>query len=167
MVWSSLPPKITITGIFLWNGLSKIKFFTKIWHLFWRRPLRPHEVKKVSNGGLGINSHYSGSHWGSAFGRFVKKSGQARSLLYHNSWWLTLYLQHIHTYLWKILEIFNYVYRTKLQVSFYLDVIYKVEFHLKVQKVEIKCSIFQIKRVTFMYWAEIPTTHSFKSLYNH
>jgi hypothetical protein len=24
--------------------------------------LRPREVKKVSNGGSGINSHYSGSH---------------------------------------------------------------------------------------------------------
>ena len=68
-----------------WNGSSKIQFFTKIWHSFWWRSLRPREVKKVSNGGSGINSHYSGSHWASVFGRFVKTSGQARSLLYHNS----------------------------------------------------------------------------------
>ena len=45
--------KITIAGNFLWNGTSEIQFFTKIWHLFWRRPLRPHEFKKVSNGGSG------------------------------------------------------------------------------------------------------------------
>ena len=68
------------------------KFFDKImkthvefYYLFCRRQLRPHEVKKVSNGGSGINSHYSGTHWASAFGRFVKTSGRARSLLYHNS----------------------------------------------------------------------------------
>ena len=83
--------KITNTGNFLWNGSSKIQFFTNIWHPFWQRPLRPCEVKKVSNGGSGINSHYWKSHWASVFGRFVKTSGQARSLLYHNSWWLTLY----------------------------------------------------------------------------
>ena len=67
---------------------------------------------------------------------------------------LGTYLQYIHKYLWKSLEIFNYVYWTKLQVSPYLDVIgssiYKVEFHLNVQKVEIKCSIFKIKRVTWL-----------------
>ena len=33
----------------------------------------------------GINFHYSGSHWASVFGRFVKTSGQARSLLCINS----------------------------------------------------------------------------------
>ena len=54
--------KITITVNFLWNGSSKIQFFTKTWRLFCRRPLRLLEVKKVSNGGSGINSHYSGSH---------------------------------------------------------------------------------------------------------
>ena len=68
--------------------------------------------------------------------------------------WPSTYLQYIHKYLWKSLEIFNYVYWTKLQVSPYLDVIgssiYKVEFHLNVQKVEIKCSIFKIKRVTWL-----------------
>ena len=41
--------------------------------------------KKVSNGGSGINFHYSGSHWASLFGRFVKISVQPRSLLYINS----------------------------------------------------------------------------------
>ena len=45
------------------------------------------------------------------------------------------------------------VYWTKLQVNSYLNVIdssiYKVEFHLNVQKVEIKCLILQeIKSVT-------------------
>ena len=43
------------------------------------------EVKKISNGGSGINLHYSGSHWASVFGRFAKTFGQARSLLYVNS----------------------------------------------------------------------------------
>ena len=76
--------KITIAGNFLWNGSSKIQFFTNIWHSFWRRPLRPHEVKKISIGGSGINFHYSGSHWASVFGRFVKTSGQARFLLFLN-----------------------------------------------------------------------------------
>ena len=88
--------KITITGNVLWNESQKIQFFTNIWHPFWQRPLRPHEVKKVSNGGSGINSHYSGSHWASVFGRFVKTSGQA-SLYFisipngwpcrTNNWW--------------------------------------------------------------------------------
>ena len=77
--------KIINTGNFLWNGSSKIQFFTNIWHPFWQRPLRPREVKKVSNSGSGINFHYSGTHWASVFGRFVKASGQARSLLCVNS----------------------------------------------------------------------------------
>ena len=77
--------KITNTGHFLWNGSSKIQFFTNIWHPFWWRPLRPCEVKKVSNSGSGINVHYSGTHWASVFGRFVKTSGRARYLLYLNS----------------------------------------------------------------------------------
>ena len=50
-----------------------------------QRTLRLREVKKVSNGGSGINFHYSERHWASVFGRFVKPSGQARSLLYVNS----------------------------------------------------------------------------------
>ena len=66
-------------------------------HLFCRRPLRSHEVKKVSIGGSGINFHYSGSHWASVFGRFIKTSVQARSLLYLNSKWLTLYLLYFKT----------------------------------------------------------------------
>ena len=41
--------------------------------------------QKVSNDGSSINFHYSGSHWASVFGRFVKTSGQARSLLCVNS----------------------------------------------------------------------------------
>ena len=73
--------KLTNTGNFLWNGSPKIQFFTNIWHSVWRRLLRPCEVKKVSNDGSGINFHYSGSHWSSVFGRFLKTSGQARSLL--------------------------------------------------------------------------------------
>ena len=48
--------------------------------------------KKGSNGGSGLNFHYLGSHWASVFGRFVKTSGQVRSLLCINCWWLTLYL---------------------------------------------------------------------------
>ena len=70
-----------------WSWLEwiiKNPIFTKIWHLFWRRPLRPQEVKKVSNGGSGITSYYSESQWASVFGRFNKTSGQARSLLYEN-----------------------------------------------------------------------------------
>ena len=43
------------------------------------------EVKNFSNDNSGINFHYSGSHWASVFGRFVKASGQARSLLCINS----------------------------------------------------------------------------------
>ena len=74
--------KITNTGHFLWNWSPKIQFFTNIWQSFWRRLLRPIEVKKISNDGSGINFHYSGSHWPSVLGRFVKTSGQARSLLY-------------------------------------------------------------------------------------
>ena len=46
-------------------GSSKIQFFTNIWHPFWRRLLRPREVKKVWNSGSSINSHFSGSHWAS------------------------------------------------------------------------------------------------------
>ena len=65
--------------------IIKIQFFTNIWHSFWQRPLRPCEVKKVSNSGSGINFHYSGTHWASVFGKFVKTSGQARSLLCVNS----------------------------------------------------------------------------------
>ena len=76
---------ITNTGNFLWNRSSKIQFFTNIWHPFWWRPLRLCEVKKVSNSGSGINVHYSGTHWASVFGRFLKTSGQARSLLSVNS----------------------------------------------------------------------------------
>ena len=52
-----------------------------IWHPFWRRPLRPCEVKKVSNDGSSINFHYLGSPWAWVFGRFIRTSGQARSLL--------------------------------------------------------------------------------------
>ena len=77
--------KITNIGDFWGNGSSKIQFFTNIWDSFWQRPLRLHEVKKVSNSGSGINFHYSGSHWASVFGRFVKTSGQAKSLLCINS----------------------------------------------------------------------------------
>ena len=73
--------KITNNGDCLWNGSSQIQFFTNIRHPFWRRPLRLRVVKKISNGRSGINFHYSGSHWASVFGRFVKISGQARSLL--------------------------------------------------------------------------------------
>ena len=51
-----------ITGNSLRNVSSKIQFFTNIWHRFCRRPRRPCVVKKVSNGGSGINFHYSGSH---------------------------------------------------------------------------------------------------------
>ena len=47
--------KITNTGNFLWNGSSKIRFFTNIWHPFCWRPLRPLEVKKVSNIGYMIS----------------------------------------------------------------------------------------------------------------
>ena len=73
--------KLTNTGHFLWNGSPKIQFFTKLWHSFWRRLLRLREVKRVSNDGSGINFHYAGSHWASLLDRFVKRSGQARSLL--------------------------------------------------------------------------------------
>ena len=63
------------------NGSSKIQFFPNIWYPFWQRLLRPHDIKKVSNDGSGINFHYSGSHSVSVFGTFIKTSGQARSLL--------------------------------------------------------------------------------------
>jgi hypothetical protein len=56
----------------LWNGSSKIQFFTNIWHPFWRRPVRVHEVKKVSNSGSGINFHYSGIHWASVLVDLLK-----------------------------------------------------------------------------------------------
>ena len=62
-----------------------LKTRVEFYHLFCRRPLRLCEVKKVSNDGSGINFHNSGSHWASVFGRFVKTSGQARSLLCVNS----------------------------------------------------------------------------------
>jgi hypothetical protein len=39
-----------------------MKTYVEFWHLFCQRPLRPSEVKKVSNCGSGINFHYSGSH---------------------------------------------------------------------------------------------------------
>ena len=39
-----------------------IKTHVEFSHLFCQRPLRLHEVKKKSNDGSGINSHYSGSH---------------------------------------------------------------------------------------------------------
>ena len=77
-IWKTLKSSLVIFQ-------ALIQFFTNIWHSFWWRLLRPHEVKKVSNGGPGINFHYSGSHWASVFGRFVKRFGQARSLLYLNS----------------------------------------------------------------------------------
>ena len=41
-------------------------------HLFCWWLLRLLEVKKVSNGGSGIDSHYSGSHRAPIFERFVK-----------------------------------------------------------------------------------------------
>ena len=85
--------KITIKTWFLWILIifcgmdhQKSKFLLiPIWHPFWWRPSRPCEVKKVSNGGSGINFHYSGSQWASVIVRFVKLFGQARSLLYVNS----------------------------------------------------------------------------------
>ena len=42
---------------------------------FYLKPLRPCEVKKVLNGWLGINFHYSGSHWTSVFCRFCNIRG--------------------------------------------------------------------------------------------
>ena len=47
---------VLILWQFLWNGSSNI------WHPLWGRPLRPSVVKKVSNGGSGVNVHYSGTH---------------------------------------------------------------------------------------------------------
>ena len=42
--------------------------------------------QKILNGGSGINVHYSGSQSASVIVRFVKTSGQARSLLCVNFW---------------------------------------------------------------------------------
>ena len=39
-----------------------MKTHVEFLHLFCPRPLRSHEVKKVSNSGSGINVHYSGTH---------------------------------------------------------------------------------------------------------
>jgi hypothetical protein len=58
-----------------------LKTHVEFYHLFCRRPLRLCGVKKNSCDGSGINFHYSGSHWASVFGTFVKTSRQARSLL--------------------------------------------------------------------------------------
>ena len=80
------------TNITFFWCFEKTNFLTESWKLmlnfsifFCRRMLRPCEVKKVSNSGSSINFHYSGSHWASVFGKFVKTSGQARSLFFVNS----------------------------------------------------------------------------------
>ena len=56
--------------------LDKIRAETSLnFDTFYLRPLRPGEVKKVSNGWSGINFRNSGSHWTSVFDRFVKTCG--------------------------------------------------------------------------------------------
>ena len=67
---------MTNTGPFLWNGSSKMQFFTNILYSFWQRLKkllwqrlkrllqrlkRLRELKKVSNGWSGINFPYSGT----------------------------------------------------------------------------------------------------------
>ena len=58
-----------------------LKTHIESYHLYCRRPLRLCGVKTNSYDWSGINFYYSGSHWASVFGTFVKTSGQARSLL--------------------------------------------------------------------------------------
>ena len=71
-----------------WPPTERVPYISEKLDFWWSIPqkiLRPNEVKKVSNGGSSINFHYSGTHWTLVFGRFVKTSGQAKSLLCINS----------------------------------------------------------------------------------
>ena len=48
--WFIPGTKMFNTGPFLWNGSSKIQFFTDIWYFFWLRLLRPADVIFLKNG---------------------------------------------------------------------------------------------------------------------
>jgi hypothetical protein len=54
--------KMTNTGHFLWNGSSKIKFFTNILYLFWQRLLRLAYVIFLKTGWWNSNAKTSEIH---------------------------------------------------------------------------------------------------------
>ena len=54
--------QMTTTSPFLWNRLSKIKFFTNIWYSFCRRLLRPANVIFLKTGWWNTNIRTSWSH---------------------------------------------------------------------------------------------------------
>ena len=60
--WTIPSTQMTSTSPFLWNGLSKIQFFTDIWYPFCRRLLRPAYVTFLKTGWWNSNFQTSQTH---------------------------------------------------------------------------------------------------------
>ena len=60
--WIISGTKMTNTCPFLWNGSSKIQFFTNIWYFFCRRLLRPADTIFLKTGWWNSNGKTSWTH---------------------------------------------------------------------------------------------------------
>ena len=88
--------QMTNTSPFLWNGSSKIQFFTDIWYSFCRRLLRPADVIFLKTGWWNTNVQSSWTRYAPSSDKIIDPSTPQSYLLLLVMIWDTLYMTLVH-----------------------------------------------------------------------